>query len=109
MCCWCHECQRTPDELHYFAISLLCAIVDHHFIAMGPIRIGFYFIFATYCLLLFFLWVVSTCAFDCLVLLMDGFQSLIFIYRVFLLVFFLYAQRTHHPLDAPFSSGVDES
>ncbi len=36
------------------------------------------------CLLLFFLWVVSTRAFICLVLLMDGFLSLIFIYMVFL-------------------------
>ncbi len=39
------------------------------------------------CLLLFFLWVVSTCVLICLVLLMDGFPSLIFIYRIFL--FFL--------------------
>ncbi len=37
------------------------------------------------CLLLFFLWVVSTCVLICLVLLMDGFPSLIFISRVFLL------------------------
>jgi hypothetical protein len=37
-------------------------------------------------LLLFFLWVVSTCVFICLVLLMHGFPSLIFIYRVFLLI-----------------------
>ncbi len=31
-----------------------------------------------------FTWVVSTCVFFCLVLLMDGFASLIFIYLVFL-------------------------
>jgi hypothetical protein len=37
------------------------------------------------CLLLFVLRVVSTCVLICLVLLMDGFSSLIFIYRVFLL------------------------
>jgi hypothetical protein len=36
------------------------------------------------CLLLFFLWVVSTCVLICLVLLMDGFLSLIFIPMVFL-------------------------
>jgi hypothetical protein len=36
-------------------------------------------------LLLFFLWVVFTCVLICLVLLMDGFTSLIFIYRIFLL------------------------
>jgi hypothetical protein len=34
---------------------------------------------------LFFLWVVSTCVLFCLVLLMDGFPSLIFIYKIFLL------------------------
>jgi len=38
------------------------------------------------CLLLFFLWVVSTCVLICLVLLMDGFPSLIWIYKVFLLL-----------------------
>ncbi len=45
---------------------------------------GFQFIFV-HCLLLFFLWVVSSCALFGLLLLMDGFLSLIFIYRVFLL------------------------
>jgi hypothetical protein len=33
---------------------------------------------------LFLLWVVFTCVFFCLVLLMDGFPCLIFIYRIFL-------------------------
>jgi hypothetical protein len=37
------------------------------------------------CLVLFFLWVMSTCVLFCLVLLMDGFPSLIFIYNFFLL------------------------
>ncbi len=37
------------------------------------------------CLLLFLLRIVSTCVLICLVLLMDGFPSLIFIYMVFLL------------------------
>ncbi len=37
------------------------------------------------CLLLFLLRIVSTCVLTCLVLLMDGFPSLIFIYSVFLL------------------------
>ncbi len=46
---------------------------------------GLYLIFVD-CLLLFFLWVVSTCVLICLVLLMDGFPSLILIYRVFLLL-----------------------
>jgi hypothetical protein len=36
------------------------------------------------CLLLFFLWVGSIYVLYCLVLLMDGFSSLIFMYRVFL-------------------------
>jgi len=35
------------------------------------------------CLLLFFLWVVSTYVLICLVLLLHGFPSLVFIYRVF--------------------------
>jgi hypothetical protein len=38
-------------------------------------------------LLLFFLWVVSSCVFFHLVLLMDGFMSLIFIYMVFFFYF----------------------
>jgi hypothetical protein len=46
---------------------------------------GVYLIFVDY-LLLFFLWVVSTCVLFCLVLLMNGFPSLIFIYKVFLLL-----------------------
>jgi hypothetical protein len=36
------------------------------------------------CLLLFFLWIVSTCVLICLVLLLDGFPSLILIHGVFL-------------------------
>jgi hypothetical protein len=46
-----------------------------------------FLIFFVDCLLLFSLWVVSTCILICLVLLLDGFSSLIFIiYRVFLLL-----------------------
>jgi hypothetical protein len=41
----------------------------------------------TDCSLLFFIWVVFTCVRICLVLLMDGFPSLIFIYQVFLSLF----------------------
>jgi hypothetical protein len=37
------------------------------------------------CLLLSFVWVVFTCALICLVLLMDGFPSLTFIYKIFFL------------------------
>ncbi len=50
---------------------------------MSPLYIGSYLIFVD-CLLLFFLWVVTSCVLICLVLLMDGFPSLIFIYRAFL-------------------------
>jgi hypothetical protein len=56
-------------------------IVDYHFIAMNLLCIGFLVNFC-YCLLLFFLWVVSTCVLICLILLMDGLPSLIFIYSV---------------------------
>ncbi len=52
---------------------------------MNPLCIGslpdFYWLF----FLFFFLWVVFTCVLICLVLLIDGFSSLIFIYKVFLL------------------------
>ncbi len=57
-------------------------IVDCHFVAMSPLCIWFLPDFVD-CLLLFFLWIVSTCVFICLVLLMDGFPSLIFIHGVF--------------------------
>ncbi len=40
------------------------------------------------CLLLFFLWVVSTCVFICLIFLIDEFPSLIFMYRVFYFILF---------------------
>jgi hypothetical protein len=41
-----------------------------------------YFYFFVDCLLLFFLWVVSTCVLFCLVLLINRFSSLIFIYLI---------------------------
>ncbi len=43
------------------------------------------------CLLLFFLWVVFACVLICLVLLLDGFRSLIFLYRVIL---FFYVHKS---------------
>jgi hypothetical protein len=47
----------------------------------------FFLFFWVDCLLLFFLWVVSTtCVLFCLILLRDGFPSLIYIYSVFLLL-----------------------
>jgi hypothetical protein len=54
---------------------------------MGPICIGFSFFFFFDCLLLFYLGVVSTCAIVCLVLLIDGFMSLILYFGFF---FFIY-------------------
>ncbi len=53
---------------------------------MSPLGIRFYLIFVD-CLFLLFLWVASTCVLICLVPLLDGLSSLIFIYRVFLLIF----------------------
>jgi hypothetical protein len=50
---------------------------------MSPFGLGLYLIFVD-CLLFFFLWVVSTWVLNCLLLLMDGFPSLIYIYWVFL-------------------------
>jgi hypothetical protein len=64
----------------------MSSLVDCHFVAMGPICMGFspfYFLFIVcFC---FFLWLVCIRAFICLILLMDGFLSLIFLYTVFLL------------------------
>jgi hypothetical protein len=51
---------------------------------MSPLCIGSLPDFFVDCLLLFYLWVMSTCVLICLVLLMDGFPSLNFIYRAFL-------------------------
>jgi hypothetical protein len=45
--------------------------------------IGFFSLCFVDSLLLFFLWVVFTCALICFVLLMDGFSSLIFYIQVF--------------------------
>jgi hypothetical protein len=60
-------------------------IVDYHFVAIGPLCIGS---LLDFCWLFTFvlLWVVSMGVLICLVLLMDGFPSLIFIYMVFLLL-----------------------
>ncbi len=66
-----------------FLSQVFFVIIDCHFIAMGTIFIGFFFIKIVDCLFSFYLWVMSTCAFICLVLLIDGFPSLIFIYMVF--------------------------
>jgi hypothetical protein len=59
-----------------FASCFICYL-DHHFVAMGPICIGFLHLFLLIVFFLFLLWVVSTCAFICPVLLMNGFRSLI--------------------------------
>jgi len=57
--------------------------IEHGWSCSYPFLKGFSLFFVD-CLHLFFLWVAFTCAFTCLVLLMDGFPSLIFIYMVFL-------------------------
>jgi hypothetical protein len=61
-----------------FIITLHC-----HFITMNPLCIRSLREFC-YLFVFIFLWVVSTCVLICLVLLMDGFPSSIFTYRVFL-------------------------
>ncbi len=60
-------------------------MVDCHFIVMNLLCIGFFYLIFVVRLHLFFLLVVSTCVLICLLLLLDGFLSLIFNYRVFLL------------------------
>jgi hypothetical protein len=64
-----------------FLCQVFFVIVDRHSYRSYLHQV-FSFCFAD-CLLSFFLSVVSTCALICLVLFMDGFQSLIFIDRVF--------------------------
>jgi hypothetical protein len=54
-------------------------------LSIYPGNTGLYLILVD-CLFLFFLEVVSTCVLFFLVLLLDGFSSLIFIYKVFLRV-----------------------
>jgi hypothetical protein len=53
---------------------------------MSPLRIGFFPDFLLIVCFCFFLLVVSICVLICLVLLLDGFPSLILIYRLFLLL-----------------------
>jgi hypothetical protein len=50
-------------------------MVEHHFVAMSPLCIGS---LLDFCLLLFFLWVVSTSILIWLILLMGTIPSLIF-------------------------------
>jgi hypothetical protein len=73
------DCGRW--QLFHFRSSFF--IINCHFVAMSPFCIGLYLIFVD-CLFLFFLWVMYICVFICVVLLMDGFPSLIFIYMVFI-------------------------
>jgi hypothetical protein len=68
------------------SFEVFFVIIDCHFIAMGVFYIGSLRNFVD-CLLFFFLYKLCVCVLICLVLLMDGFPSLIFIYRVFIFVF----------------------
>jgi len=84
-----HIIASAPSSLvdfgrwQFFCHRFFFVIVDFHFVAMSILCIRFSPDFVD-CLLLFFLWVVCTCDFICLVFLMDGFPSLIFIDRAFL-------------------------
>jgi hypothetical protein len=72
------------QEFFCFRFFFGGVIVDRHLVIMGVICIGLIFYFMLIVCFQFFLWVVSTHALICLVLSMDGFSSLIFIYRNFL-------------------------
>jgi hypothetical protein len=61
-----------------------------HEFSLHKVFVWFFYLIFVYCLLLFFLWVVSTCVLICLVVLVDGFPSLIFIYKVFFSLVHLY-------------------
>jgi len=71
------DCRK--EDLVFFVI------VDHHFVTLCPICIGFFFplFFLIVCFCFFF---GLSCVLICHVLLMDGFPSLIFICKVFLLI-----------------------
>jgi len=71
-------------------------IIDCHFIVMSTLCIGSLLDFGWLFAFVFFLWVVSLI---CLVLLMDGFPSLIFVYRVFLLMSVRRAQQVQQPVN----------
>jgi hypothetical protein len=68
-------------DLWQMTTFVFFVIIDHHFVASGHICIGLGFFFFRWLLAFFyFLWVVSTRALICLVLLLDGFSSLIFLH-----------------------------
>jgi hypothetical protein len=83
------------------SLSVFFGVVDCHFVAMDPLCIGFLHVVFVDCLLLFFRWVVFTCVLICLVLSLDGFPSLIFIYNVFL---FLMYPKVHKKKKNMFST-----
>jgi len=69
-----------------FLFLVFFVIVDCHFIALGPICIGFFFsLFFVDYLLLLFLWMCLLVFFICLVLLMGWVPILDFLYMVFLI------------------------
>ncbi len=105
MCCWCHECQRTPDELFYFEYQFqflfFNAIVDRHFIAMGPMCIGFLLYFC--CILFAFVFSLGCiylcshlpCTFDGWVWWMGSRPW--FLYTEFFFLFFFFMLKGKHP------------
>ncbi len=92
---------KGPFELRSFVLGLLLChcLIDWHFVAMSPLCIRSSLDFLVDNLLLFFLWVVSTCVLVCLALLLDGFPVLNlfnFFNKVFL--FYLNFEPTPAPL-----------
>jgi len=81
-------CERS--QLFHFRSFSFFFIIDYHFVAMSSLCIRSLFDFFTWCfvdcLLLFFLWLVSTCVLKCLLLLMDGFPSFDFYLQHFFLL-----------------------
>ncbi len=69
---------------NYFLILGFFVIIDHHFVALGPICIGFSFSYVSLIVCFCFLFRLCLLMLSiCLVLLVDGFSSLIFKYMVF--------------------------
>ncbi len=84
---WKKERKKRTNSRHICQPTLLRAPCLYNPVVLQTTCESFFFTwFFVDCLLLFLLWVVSTCVLFCLVYLMDEFPSLIFfIHKVFLL------------------------
>jgi hypothetical protein len=71
------------DKSFILGLFLFFIILDYHFIVMSPLCMGSLLDFGWLFTSVFLLWVVSSYVLICLVLLMDGFPSLIVCFTEF--------------------------